>query len=92
MDNFRCARISRVCDRIEPHHLPSIAGISWDHLRSAMQLKHSVEWETNKVERALLTSDIMTRVVTLCSEIIRQKSPIVFSSGSWAMMKVSLLS
>lgn len=34
------------------------------------------------LSQAILTSDIITKVVTLCSETILQKSPIVFSSGS----------
>lgn len=39
-----------------------------------------------------LTSEIITIVLMLCSEIIRQKSPIVSSNGSCVMMNDSELS
>ena len=54
-------------------------------------LKNNRNWFWKK-KKILLTSESITMVVIHCSEIIRQKSGMVVSNGSWVIMNVSVLS
>lgn len=100
MDTIRFAYISLVCARIRPHRHASSVDI-WSVHRQSIKFKANSLFSFKSIVIVVemyvltinsLTSEIITIVLILCSEIIRQKSPIVSSSGSCVMMNDSELS
>lgn len=100
MDTIRFAYISLECARIRPHRHASSVDI-WLVHRQSIKFKANSLFSFKSIVIVVemyvltinsLTSEIITIVLILCSEIIRQKSPIVSSSGSCVMMNDSELS
>lgn len=89
MDMIHFAYILLECAHIQFHRLPNNVDISLDRRRSENQHFFMFKYYSSLICFLSFTSDIITIVLILCSEIIRQKSDIVSSNGSCVIINDS---